>query len=461
MKYLFSPIGGNDPVSSATEHDGSMLHICRHYLPDEVWLYLSREMTKRHRRDNRYCYSIEQLGKAVGHTFQVKCIEDEELNEVQEYDYYYAVFEPILKEISDRMAVEDVLYVNIASGTPAMKSALLLLAVMSDKRIVPVQVVTPERDINRHPGKDPDYDPEYYWEVNQDNAPEAANRCREPELPNLNYRLKRQSLIRFVESYNYSAALMLGQELKSELPEQAYILLEYAVARMQFDFDRMKKLGRIFPQEEKKRLCPVWDEVPGDKDRDMEKTKIFEYALSLKVKILRKEYGDFVRAISPLVTDLFEILLRDLCSISIKPYIAVNSSGVRVWRKSKLGKDAIGATLLQILDQEYAGKGGGFQDNKPVAADNLKPLLMHYLSDDKLKQDVDFIRYIEGKIRNLAAHEIVSIRDDNIKDYVEKNVTIQEIYYKLQHLTQVALGIQREHWNSYDEMNRLISEKLI
>lgn len=39
-KILFSSIGGNDPVSSTTEHDGSMLHICRVYMPDEVYIYI-------------------------------------------------------------------------------------------------------------------------------------------------------------------------------------------------------------------------------------------------------------------------------------------------------------------------------------------------------------------------------------------------------------------------------------
>ena len=455
MKYFFSSIGGNDPVSSATEHDGSMLHICRHYLPDEVYLYLSKEMTERHRKDDRYCYSIERLGKAIGHVYQVHCIEDEELREVQEYDYYYAVFEPILNQILDRMSEEDVLYVNIASGTPAMKSALLLLAVMSEKKIVPIQVVTPEKGINKHLGKDPDYDPEYYWEVDQDNVQGAANRCKEPELPNLNYRLKRQSLVRFVGSYNYTAALMLGRELKNDLPKQVYELLEYAVARMQLDFDKMKRLGRAFSQEEKKRLCPVWDE-----SNSMEKTKVFEYALSLKVKMLRKEYGDFMRAISPLVTDLFEILLREHCGVDIKPYVAVNSSGVRVWKLENLEKDTTGMSISQIFQQEYANKGG-FRNNCPLAADNLKPLLLAHLADDRLKEDIEYVRDIEGKIRNMAAHEIVSIRDDNVSNYVNKNVTIADIYYRLQHLTQAALEIDRDKWNSYDEMNRLISEKLI
>ena len=36
-KYLFSPIGNTDPIKYL--YDGSMLHRCRYYEPDVVYLY--------------------------------------------------------------------------------------------------------------------------------------------------------------------------------------------------------------------------------------------------------------------------------------------------------------------------------------------------------------------------------------------------------------------------------------
>ena len=42
-KILFSPIGGTDPI--ANERDGSLLHMCRIYRPDKVFLFLSKEIT--------------------------------------------------------------------------------------------------------------------------------------------------------------------------------------------------------------------------------------------------------------------------------------------------------------------------------------------------------------------------------------------------------------------------------
>ena len=59
-KYiLFSAVGTTDPISNG--YDGSILHICRKYLPEKVVLYLSKEMLELHRKDDRYRFSIKKL----------------------------------------------------------------------------------------------------------------------------------------------------------------------------------------------------------------------------------------------------------------------------------------------------------------------------------------------------------------------------------------------------------------
>lgn len=453
--FLFSPIGGNDPISSSTESDGSMLHICRHFKPDEVYLYLSKEMVERHHKDNRYCFCIEKLGKTMNHDFQVSCIEDESNSEVQEYDYYYNVFEPRLQEIQRMMGDEDRLLLNISSGTPAMKSALVLLAAISEKKMVPVQVTTPALSINCHPGKEPDYDVEVYWDFNKDNNEDAPNRCKMPQMLNLAYRLKRQDLERCIQNYDYAAALRLGTEIKSDLPEGVYQLLEYAVARLQLDLGKMKRMLPSFSKEERERLCPLWK--PNEKKDDQ--LAIFEYVLSLGIKIKNKEYGDFARSLSPVLTDLFEGLLMERCNIDISSYIVSNHTGVRIWDVEKMGKDEQGCKWLSIMGAKYGGK---FNPKTPLAASNLEDLLLHYLSDENLKAGVKNLRSIEGSMRNLAAHEIISITDENLARFFPEipDVSIVSIYKELQHMAQIVLKIKGEKWNSYDEMNELICEKI-
>lgn len=130
--YLFSPIGNTDPIKYF--YDGSMLHICRYYKPDVVILYLSHEMILHHEKDNRYVRSIELLGEKLGHTFEVRIIRDEQMVDVQQYDLFYHAFRGIIADIEEEMMPEDTLIVNMASGTPAMKSALLVMATLAEYR---------------------------------------------------------------------------------------------------------------------------------------------------------------------------------------------------------------------------------------------------------------------------------------------------------------------------------------
>ena len=95
--YLFSPIGNTDPIKYF--YDGSMLHICRYYKPDVVYLYLSKEMMEYHKEDNRYVRSIELLGEKLNHTFEVHIIENDQMVNVQQYDVFYKEFRSIISDI--------------------------------------------------------------------------------------------------------------------------------------------------------------------------------------------------------------------------------------------------------------------------------------------------------------------------------------------------------------------------
>ena len=186
--YLFSPIGNTDPVKYF--YDGSMLHICRYYKPDVVYLYLSKEMMEYHRTDNRYVRSIELLGEKLNHTFEVHIIENDQMVNVQQYDVFYKEFRSIISDIEKEKGKDDRLLVNMASGTPAMKSALLIMATLAEYRFLPVQVSTPQKKSNIEHEERQEYDVETNWELNQDNTENAENRCQEVKCMNLMRLLK-------------------------------------------------------------------------------------------------------------------------------------------------------------------------------------------------------------------------------------------------------------------------------
>ena len=161
-KILFSPVGGTDPIRYF--RDGSMLHICRHYRPDLVYLYLSHEMMEYHRKDNRYIDALERLGAYLNHTFEVRLIERDALINVQQYDVFYEDFRQELIKIENQMEEGDELLLNMASGTPAMKSALLVMATFAEYRFLPIQVSTPKKRMNAEQDDREEYDKETDWE---------------------------------------------------------------------------------------------------------------------------------------------------------------------------------------------------------------------------------------------------------------------------------------------------------
>ena len=80
-------------------------------------------------------------------------------------------------------------------------------------------------------------------------------------------------------------------------------------------------------------------------------------------------------------------------------------------------------------------------------------------SDGKLIKLVDEVRSVEENIRNLAAHEIVSVTDETIQK--RTGFTAQGIMNRIKQLfAYTGIQIRNEFWNSYDDMNAKILERI-
>jgi len=191
QKILFTPVGGTDPISATNCFDGAILHICRHYQPDKVIMYMSKEMLVNQEKDDRYRYCLNKLCELQNRKMECEIIERRELTNVHEFDFYYEDFQKIIHGIYGTMDETDELLLNVSSGTPAMKSGLLVLQTMEEYPAKLIQVATPERRINEHHYKD--YDVFTLWELDEDNQPGADNRCSEIACPSLQKLKKEES----------------------------------------------------------------------------------------------------------------------------------------------------------------------------------------------------------------------------------------------------------------------------
>ncbi|MFR1256180.1 MAG: type III-A CRISPR-associated CARF protein Csm6 [Eubacterium sp.] len=436
-KILFSPIGGSDPIRNY--HDGSMLHICRNYLPDRVVLYLSGEMYQHHVQDNRYVYCLEELGKKMSHPFEIEVIVRDELTEVQDYEYFYTEFTKCINDIVAQMDEGDELLLNVSSGTPAMKNALIILATLAEFSFQPIQVSTPLKRSNYMDENTKKYEVQEQWEFDEDNEPQEGDtsRCEEIKSLNLVKLLKVNMLEKHLQAYDYTAALEIARDLKNHISVKATAMIEQANERNQLNTKRVNELAKKIDYQP----MPV---------KNQENCDLLEYVLLLQMKVRRKEYADFIRAITPVVFELFYRVLKRQCHIDIKDYCDEKKSGLR-WNLEKIKQTEVG----DILQKEYAATGfrGG-----PVYSSQLKPLILHYSVSEKVNSLVTDLRHAEEKARNKAAHTIVSITNEKIVKWTD--YTAEELLVKIQQLTLfVVPGQDGSIWDSYDRMNEAIMKE--
>jgi CRISPR-associated protein (Cas_Csm6). len=120
--------------------------------------------------------------------------------------------------------------------------------------------------------------------------------------------------------------------------------------------------------------------------------------------------------------------------------------GVKMWNMDKLKKN----NIFDILNNAYIKKGGIKEG--PVYSHALAHIIRAKSNDDILKSKVDEIVDVEQNIRNLAAHQIVSVTD---KWFVDKSgKSPEEIMNIIRYLfVQAGVGAKNDDWNTYDVMN--------
>ena len=438
-KILFSPVGGTDPISAVNAYDGSMLHICRYYKPDVVVLYMSAEVLEAQEKDNRYNYCLQQLMELQHREMKIEAIERPDLTEVQEFDFFYDDFREEIQKIYSGMAESDELLINVSSGTPAMKSTLMVLGTFGEYPCRLIQVVTPAKKMNEHQHRD--YDVETLWELNEDNLPDAQNRCVEINCPSL-LKLKQEETIKqHIGVYDYQAALTIAESMPKTYTREYIDLLRIGNYRIQMQLSDTDKLSHKTGNN----VFPV---------RDSSKRKCFEYALMLQIKLLRKEYADYIRALSPLIADLFELILKNSCNIDINDY-CFTRDGLRKWDRYILtGSDAVANRIYNSLMTEFSDFRFG-----PVFSSHLLVIIQNNSSNTALLDIVGKLRDVESNVRNLAAHEIVSVTPEMIQRLT--GYTPEKIMrFVKTAFTYAGINVKTEYWNSYDDMNKMIMDSM-
>ena len=429
MKVLFSPIGSTDPISNM--RDGGMLHICRIHRPDKVYLYLSQEMLKYSRMDDRYRQSIKMLGEHIGHRFQVEIIEDEEMVDVQIFDKFVSKFERFIEQIKEDESVDEVI-VNISSGTPAMKSALQIISMLG-KGIKAIQVKTPMKSSNKYHEDKDKYDLNLQWEYNEDNT-DFEDRSVESVARDMLDRIRKENIEKLIRAYDYEAAEVMLQELSRDVSEELKCALKIASARLKLDITYVNN-------HRKKLDIAEWFPII-----DLRMMNEYEYIMAMKIKMLKGQYVDFVRDITPIFFSLGEQILKKYCDISFEQIGWEKPSEI------KESRETFWCLNVQKLKEMGLSVLPNWNDNTLITSSIICNIINQKGIDADIDSIIKAIRAVEKNVRNMAAHQIVGLTADGIKRKV--GYTPEEILDMCFKLADYAgIKISKQKKSIYDVMN--------
>lgn len=438
-KYvLFSPVGTHDPVGVVDKDgkpsEGSMLHIIRHYKPEVVYLYITKELNY---NDNRY----EKAIKKFYPNCKVKEIFSEiDENDVNNYDAFMNDFKKYIEEIYNEYNNKDYeILLNIASGTPQMKSNLILEVITNNIKLIPVQVKTPKEKSNFEDTFE--FDNLNRIDIEKENK---KNRCKEPEILSFK-RAKIQSQIEsLIKSYEYSAAYNLFSKVEniSELFNGNLLkYLEHANLRVNLKYNEANKIINL-----------------ANKDLADIENELLEYYYVMKLKYKKGELSDFILRISPFATDLLFYYLKQNVP-------ALN----KVLRDSKDGKqicinESFDINLINIYNNLYNKNKNYKKDDSFISLARLLTIKDYYKKEKNNGINVnivklfDKIRDIEKNVRNNVAHRMINITEEFINEKVGLSSKI--ILKKNEELLKIVIPKIDINYFVYDEINNKIMELL-
>lgn len=456
-KVLISCVGDTDPYRNG--YDGAICHIIRKE-PNikKVYLYFSKEMVRAEILNHRYTRAIKFLSPDVEIEIYPKLdklneylnlnykeIDDEKVKDIDEYlnneeriikdahkfDLFYKELYQILNNVREDKDVNncDVLF-NVSSGTPAMKTSLLLIGILEAKKVTErkkylnthiVQVSSPAKSSNKfvqhtvprnataeeYKNEDVENIMENLIEnIPQEELSEYGLTVEDMDRHTFEDNYKTTQLILYndvkelFENCDYIGVSSLVRKYENILPEKLVLLAKHLGYRI---------TGMVKEAEALARKLNMFDElypIPNKSERE-----IIEKFNIMKIKNKRDEINEWLLISTPLEERIYIELLK-ASGISFSDYTDGNYKRPRFdFSRMKIKNNQLYQALRKSLDFD-----------KVLGRDTNGKILGLIVKKSNISKDKDIMEKIEilentRDKRNIAAHTIsYIIRDDIEKD---------------------------------------------
>lgn len=441
---MYSGIGTTDPVRGM--HDGGMMHILRFYRPEKVYLFLTAEMIRRDRKDQRIAKTFDYIRTHWdGYAPQVIRFE----TPIEDPSDMDALMEP-MEALLERMVRENPdaeILLNLSSGTPQMQIILAQMALDLRFPTTGIQVKSPERQSSTADRTNrKDYSVEDSLELNLDEEADVVNRCCVPKMMAINREKVRQQLYTLVDQRNYGAIAQMGGQLPAPYPQLArhldcrscFLLKEAEKAAEGLTGMQLHVGQGVYPYR-------VYEMV--------------EFFAMLKHQVYLKEYTYFILRVNPLLVELQLTIIREKLD---ERGIAFDAFFPVVDRRRKVCPIAIGKHLPELLAYMDAQFGGGLRE-ADLSIKALNMMLRFFGVDAAVCELLSACEQANTKLRNPSAHDLFAITNEDIKRI--SGMTAETMVARLEKVLTDAVArygdrALKKRLNIYEHGDRLLKECL-
>ena len=394
-RILYSCFGTTDPVRGMK--DGGMLHILRFYRPTTVYLFLSAEIVRRDREDDRinktFAFCRENWDGYAPKVVRFN-------TDIQDPSDMDALLEPmhcLLQQAAAECPGSEIL-LNLSSGTPQMQIILSQMALDARYRCLGIQVKNPEgQSGTTERTNSKRYPVDEALGLNEDEEQGAENRCSVPKMIAVRREATRNRLYGLLARRNYAAIGQMG----SDLPGHIVKLARHLDYRSRFLLEEA--------EQEAQGLSGMGLQV-GRGVYPYNVYRLIEYFAMLKHLVHSKRYTDFLLRLNPFLVQ-FQLLLLggQLKPLGFEERDLFTVVGGRKkfspWKmQQKLPE------LLAFMEQAM----NGVLEERDVSIWGMNVMLGFFSIDESLKQLLEACETANSALRNSAAHDLFTITNEDI-----------------------------------------------
>lgn len=441
---LYSCFGTTDPVRGM--RDGGLMHIMRFYRPEAVYLFLSKEIVELDRADQRIDKTFAYIrDNWDGYNPSVIRME----TRIEDPSDMDALMEPMDKLLQQAMVEhpKTEVLLNLSSGTPQMQIILAQMALDPRYPTKGIQIKSPERasgraertNIKRYPVDEA-------LGLNEDEEPDAPNRCCEPKMIAVRREAVRNQLRSLLSQRNYAAIAQMSADLPVPIPKLARHLdyrSRFLLKDAEAEAAGLTGLGLqadhgVYPY-------PVYE--------------LIEYFAMLKNLVYLKRYTDFMLRLNPFVVRLQMVLLEE----SLKPLGLTEQELIPVVNgRKKIRPRLIKNKLPELLTFMETAFNCPVEE-RDISIRAINVMLAYFQVDKTVLQLLENCERGNRELRNSAAHDLFAVTNEDIRNVC--GLTAEDLIRELEKVLTSALehygdkGLKKRI-NIYDFCDRIIRECL-